>query len=127
MDILLDTHTLIWSLSKPTLIPENSRSLIKSIDNKCYVSIASLWEVAIKFSLGRLIIESDLDLFFNSTFESGLQLLPISENHVLSVATLPFHRKDPFDRIIIAQAKTDNLTIISKDPQFKNYDITVIW
>jgi PIN domain nuclease of toxin-antitoxin system len=127
MDILLDSHTLIWSIYTPKLIPQKSLSLIESTENKSMVSIASLWEIAVKYSLKRLELSKGLESFFNSVSEAELEILPISTSHILGIASLPFHHKDPFDRIIITQAIAENLTIISKDRQFKNYGVAVIW
>jgi PIN domain nuclease of toxin-antitoxin system len=127
MDILLDSHTLIWSIYTPKLIPKKSLSLIESTENKSMVSIASLWEIAVKYSLQRLELSKGLESFFNSVSEAELEILPISTSHILGIASLPFYHKDPFDRIIITQAIAENLTIISKDRQFKNYGVTVIW
>lgn len=127
MNLLLDTHTVIWSLTNPLEVSQNPRQLIESLENKCFVSIGSLWEMAIKSSLGKLELPHGINPFFKLIPEAGFELLPISINHVLEVHGLPFHHKDPFDRMLIAQAKSENLTVISKDPEFKKYDINVIW
>ncbi|RLD54386.1 MAG: PIN domain nuclease [Bacteroidetes bacterium] len=127
MDLLIDTHTLIWFITDNDKLPNKTKQLIENRRNTCYVSIASYWEIAIKHSLGRLFLESDLEEIFGIIENTGFELLPITTNHILKNASLEFHHQDPFDRVIIAQAFIENLTIVSKDKQFKKYNAPIFW
>lgn len=115
--LLVDTHILIWHLeSDPYLDPAWSDVLEDSTYEK-YFSIASLWEIAIKTNIGKLKIDYPIDRLVPADF----QLLPISPAHLLAYQYLPMHHRDPFDRILIAQAKTDGLIIMTKDVNFSLY------
>jgi PIN domain nuclease of toxin-antitoxin system len=101
--------------------------IISNPDNKCYVSIATFWEIAIKTSLGRLDLKADLSKIFQIIEDSGFDILPITVPHIITNSILPFHHQDPFDRIIISQAIVEDLTVISKDNQFSKYNINIVW
>lgn len=127
MQYLLDTHTLLWFLEDDPQLPEKVKKEIADIDNKCYVSIASLWEIAIKIRLGKLSIKFNFEKFAAYLSDNEIELLPISLEHLLQLLNLDLHHRDPFDRLIIAQAITDNLTILSRDEHFKSYMERVMW
>ncbi len=127
MDLLLDTHTVIWFITEDSKLPLKTKKIIENSENNCFVSIATLWEIAIKHSLGRLNLDSELENIFAIIEKTGFEILPITTNQILINAGLPHHHQDPFDRIIISQAIHDNLKIVSKDGQFKNYQVTMIW
>lgn len=127
MRYLLDTHTLLWAVDGSKKLPNHLKDTISDKSNLCFVSIASIWEISIKFSLGRLKIISDLDEYLPLVKRSGFEILPIEENHLLRLPNLPFHHKDPFDRLIIAQAQTEQFTLISKDSKFEEYDVSLLW
>jgi len=127
MNILLDTHTAIWFIANDKRLPRNSRELISNPDNDCLISTATLWEMGIKYSLGKLRLQIELDKVYQIFFETGFQLLPIKPDHIVTNSNLPFHHRDPFDRIIISQAIHENYTIISGDELFSRYDVIVIW
>lgn len=127
MRFLIDTHAAIWFITEDKQLPQGLKSLIADASNECFVSIASLWEIGIKHSLGKLDLKSDLKRIFELIDETGFTLLPITTKHILTNAILDFHHRDPFDRLIIAQAKSERLTLISKDEAFKDYDINWIW
>ncbi|MBW6481003.1 MAG: type II toxin-antitoxin system VapC family toxin [Bacteroidales bacterium] len=127
MKLLIDTHAVIWFITEDKKLPEKTRRIIENIDNNCYVSIASYWEIAIKQSLGRLDLNSDLEKIFRIIEETGFEVLPITVNQILENAKLNFHHQDPFDRIIIAQAIYENLSIVTKDEQFRNYKVPLVW
>ncbi len=120
MDFLVDTHAVIWYITDDNQLLEKAKKVIKNPQNKCFVSVASYWEIAIKYSKGRLELNTDLDRIFSIIEESGFEILPITPKHILKNAGLEFHHQDPFDRIIIARAIVENLTLISKDEQFSN-------
>ena len=127
MDAILDTHAAIWFVTDDDQLPEYSKKIIEDIQNNCFVSIATLWEMGIKYSLDKLKLKAELERIFEIFFESGFKLLPIIPEHILTNTTLPFHHRDPFDRLIIAQAKREGYTIISKDAEFDKYDVNLVW
>ncbi len=127
MNLLIDTHALIWFITDNQRLPNETKSIIENNKNKCYVSIATFWEIGIKNSIGRLELNTDLKTIFQIIDETGFEILPITTNHILINADLDFHHQDPFDRIIIAQSLSENMTIITKDHQFQNYDMPIIW
>ena len=124
---LLDTHTVIWFIEGDKLLSEKARKEIEDERVINFVSIASLWEVAIKVSLEKLILKTSFSQFNNKLEENGFEILPVTFEDTLLISSLPFHHRDPFDRIIIAQAITNKMTIISKDWLFSSYSPTVIW
>ncbi|MCF8235198.1 MAG: type II toxin-antitoxin system VapC family toxin [Bacteroidales bacterium] len=127
MNLLIDTHAIIWFISVSENLPIQVRKLIEPPSNNCFVSIASYWEIGIKSSIGRLTLKTDLRTVFQTIDQSGFELLPITTEHVLQNADLDFHHADPFDRIIIAQAIVENLTVVTKDSEFNKYGIKCIW
>lgn len=127
MNIILDTHAAIWFISDDDQLTSFSKDAIQAPENNCYVSIATLWEMGIKYSLGKLELKAELGKIFELFFESGLLLLPITPQHILTNTMLPFHHRDPFDRLIIAQAHREGFTVISKDSAFHKYDVNIIW
>ena len=127
MTLILDTHTAIWFVTDHDRLPVVLKEMIENPENYCYVSIASFWEMSIKYSLGKLKLKAELKRIFELFFESGLKVLPITPEHVLTNASLDFFHRDPFDRLIIAQAKREGYSIISKDEEFANYSVNVIW
>ena len=127
MDILLDTHALIWFINGDTFLPEKAIVLIKDIKTNCYVSIASIWEIAIKLSLGKLELNGDLKDISRIMEQHQIELLPIAFDHIQKLMSLEYHHRDPFDRIIISQGLVENLIIITKDENFPKYNIGVIW
>lgn len=128
MRLLLDTHTLLWFLREPEKLPIRVLSEIEAAGPESMVSVASLWEIAIKASLNKLCLPKPFDeLFPQSVPESGLSLLGIEPRHINGVSRLPWHHRDPFDRLLIAQAKSDGLTLVSCDPKLAGYGVPVLW
>ena len=127
MKLLLDTHTFIWFVENDESLPASLKTQIEDTDNEIFISIVSLWEIAIKTSLGKLEMAIDLPSIINKIEENGFVILPIFPEHTVCVASLPFHHKDPFDRILIAQTMIEKLTIISKDGIFNSYGVDWIW
>lgn len=127
MNLLIDTHALIWFITDNDNLPHKTKKLIENKENNCYVSIATYWEIGIKNSIGRLDLNADLKTIFQIIEETGFETLPITTNQILRNANLEFHHQDPFDRIIIAQSLTEKMTIITRDSQFKNYNVPIIW
>ncbi|WP_205748245.1 type II toxin-antitoxin system VapC family toxin [Dyadobacter bucti] len=124
---LLDTHTLIWFIEGDENLSDIARKSIERRKITNYVSIASLWEIAIKINIGRLEIKVPFHQIREKIFENGFQILPISFEDTLIISSLPLFHRDPFDRIIIAQAMANNLTIISRDEHLRAYDIKQVW
>jgi len=117
--LLLDTHVLLWWLADEGLIPQ-AREAIADPDNLVMVSAASAWEISIKKALGKLAAPDDLE---RQVDESGFAALPISIAHGLAAGQLPRHHDDPFDRMLIAQALADGLTLVTHDKRFSDYNV----
>ena len=123
MGLLLDTHILLWWLSDDPLLPSAVRPAIASQDNEVMVSAAAVWEIAIKKAAGRLEAPDDLlDVLTTNDF----QTLEIKATHALLAGSLPPHHSDPFDRMMIAQAQAENLTLISADERFPPHEVTLL-
>ena len=127
MNILLDTHALIWFFDDDKRLSKTAREAIFAPDNMIYVSIASLWEIGIKLSTGKLNSDAGLDGFIEAVDKNGFAPLAISPDHIKVVTELPFIHRDPFDRILIAQAKVENMTIMTVDENIRAYDVPCIW
>lgn len=123
MRILVDTHVVLWYLEGDQGLSKTRRQAIVDARNDIFVSIASLWEISIKISIAKLKISrpvSDILLQFSG---QGISVLPIMPGHVMQVATLPFHHRDPFDRMLIAQSQVEFLSIMTNDDIFAEYGI----
>ena len=127
MNYLLDTHTLIWFLNGDKNLSSKARKSIESAGASSFVSVVSLWEIAIKISLKRLDVKASFEQIGEEILKNNFQILPISFQDTLVLSSLPFHHRDPFDRLLIAQGMNNNLTIISKDQYFTNYEVIVLW
>lgn len=125
---LLDTHTLLWFLNGDVQLSSKAKETIIVPQNKCFISIASLWEIAIKIKLGKLTLQFELQELVLYLNRSNIELLPIAFEHILETVDLEDQHRDPFDRIIIAQAKFEKLVIITKDTNFHKYQsIKLLW
>lgn len=124
---LLDTHTLIWYVNGDLELSQAARTAIESDNTINFVSIASLWEMAIKISLGKLVLKTPFNQISRQIEENGFEVLPVTFEDTLTVSNLPFHHRDPFDRIIIVQSFNNGLTLISKDKNFDLYKAKVLW
>lgn len=128
MRMLLDTHAFLWWVGAGRKLPRRARSAVGSGRNECFVSIATAWEIAIKVSLGSLRVESSLERFLpDQIAANGFQPLPIDLRHTARVATLPFHHRDPFDRLLVAQALEEELAVVTADPVFAEYGVKRVW
>jgi PIN domain nuclease of toxin-antitoxin system len=127
VNLLLDTHTLIWFLEGDDRLSHAARSTIENPSNTNYASIATFWEIAIKTSLGKLETKTPLTNLKSMLTENGIEILPIEIEHTFLVGKLPFYHRDPFDRLLIAQATHENMYLVSRDEYFPQYDIRVIW
>ncbi len=127
MDLLLDTHTLIWFLNGDKKLSEKAKTTIENLDNTKLVSIASIWEIAIKISLDKLRFSKGFKHLIGLIEENGFETLPISTEHAIIVSTLEFIHRDPFDRLLVAQSMNNSLTIITRDDNIKKYNVPTIW
>ncbi len=127
MNYLLDTHTIIWFLNGDDKLSIKSKEIIENQENFKFVSIATVWEIAIKISLDKFKFDKGFKKFLDLIEDNGFEIIPISFDHALTVSTLKFIHRDPFDRLIISQALTDNLTIITKDEYIEKYDVKTTW
>jgi PIN domain nuclease of toxin-antitoxin system len=126
--LLLDTHTFLWFIDGDTALSPYARQLIEDRTNERLLSIASLWEMAIKASLGRLTLALPFtDLVAEHVHGNAIELFEILPRHLDELTTLPFHHKDPFDRMIIAQSQAENIPILSRDSAFDDYAIRRLW
>jgi PIN domain nuclease of toxin-antitoxin system len=125
---LLDTHTFLWAVLNDQRLSDAAREVWTTEGDELYLSVASVWEVAIKVSLGKLSIDRPLEQYFREELnDNGVQLLPLRIRDAAKVVDLPFHHRDPFDRLIIAQALEDGIPIISVDSMLDSYGVKRIW
>ena len=128
MRVLLDTHTFLWWISNDTRLSSRAREIISDGNNELLLSAASGWEIAIKVRLGRLQLPYEPERFIPEQLViNAIQSLPIKISHALHTYSLPIYHRDPFDRIIIAQAQLEGLPILTSDPQIAKYKVEIIW
>jgi PIN domain nuclease of toxin-antitoxin system len=128
MRALLDTHTFLWWISDNPHLSPRVREIIGNGENELFLSAASGWEMAIKAGLGRLQLPPNLEHFILEQMAlNAIESLPVQMSHALHVYKLPDHHRDPFDRMLIAQAQLENLPILTVDPQIARYSVKVIW
>ena len=127
MRYLLDTHTIIWYLTDYSRLPVNIENLIDDLQTTKFVSIASVWEVVIKLSVNRLSLNLSIDDLLAIIQSRNIILLPIHLNHLREYTHLPFHHRDPFDRLLIATAVAENLTLVTSDKENQLYDVNWVW
>ena len=123
MILSLDTHVLLWWLADDVTLSQTIRATISDGKNLVFVSAAAAWEMVIKSALGKLDIPSDLEAALTAY---RFQPLPITIPHALAVVDLPHHHNDPFDRLLIAQARVEGLTLVTRDEQIKTYDVSIM-
>ncbi len=121
---LFDTHTLIWALDDPDRLPRKLRDALDA-GVVVFISAASTWEIAIKVAVGRLTFP--IDQLADSLVDAAFQELPISIAHSLDAASLPLLHRDPFDRLLIAQARHERLTLVTRDPDIRRYPVDTLW
>ncbi len=126
MRLLLDTHVWLWMLAAPERLSPAARRIVVSTDNELFLSAASAWEIAIKHALGKLTLPGKpADLVPDWMARTGVTPLPVLHRHALHLASLPPHHRDPFDRMLVAQAQVEGLGVLTADPQFRKYDVKV--
>jgi PIN domain nuclease of toxin-antitoxin system len=128
MRLLLDTMTLLWWLTADARLPARTQEMLENPDNELLLSAASAWEIAIKCILGKLRLPAPAEVFVPAQMTvNGILPLSLELSHALRVETLPLHHRDPFDRMLVAQAQIEKLPIISNDPLIRLYDVDVLW
>jgi PIN domain nuclease of toxin-antitoxin system len=127
MAFLLDTHAFLWFISGDKQLPVSIKNKIKDIRQPCFISVASFWEIAIKIQIGKLILEVGLDELYRFAERNQIELIHINENHLLTLLKLEGIHNDPFDRIIISQAISEKLILITKDKGLKKYKVKQQW
>lgn len=128
MRVLLDTHTLLWFLTDDDRLSRYAHGVITDSASDVLVSTGSLWEIAIKASLGKLSLAAPFDQLFPAQLEAErIGVLPVELAHLAALASLPFHHRDPFDRLIISQALAEGVPVISRDTAFTSYACDVVW
>jgi len=128
MNLLLDTHAFLWFIASDPRLSNQAQSLIQTPTNRRLLSIASLWEMAIKLSLGKLTLAQPFDQFIPRQLQlNQIEVLAIELPHLAAVVAMPFHHRDPFDRLLAAQCQIDGLPILSSDPVFDAYSVRRVW
>jgi len=121
--LLLDTHVVLWAMLADPALPERFRAPLAAPGAELYISAASVWEVSIKRAIGKLPVPADV---FDRAVEAGCIPLPVTWAHARAVEALPFHHHDPFDRLLIAQARVEGLVLATADRVFSLYDVTLL-
>ena len=128
MRLLVDTHTFIWLDNTPNRLSQRARRALQELDNSLLLSIVSVWEIQIKVQLGKLALQNSLaELVQKQQEVNDVELLPITLPHVLALSELPSHHGDPFDRLLISQARVEDATLVTRDRIFSSYPVDVLW
>ena len=128
MKLLLDTQCWLWWFAQPERLNEEAIAHITDENNELWLSVASIWEIGIKVAIGKLPLPDPLDSYISSRMaQLGMRSLEITASHALQAAALPLHHRDPFDRMLIAQAQIEEMTLVSADSMFNKYDISLLW
>ncbi|HVT18668.1 MAG TPA: type II toxin-antitoxin system VapC family toxin [Thermoanaerobaculia bacterium] len=128
MRLLLDTHCWLWMRGEPERLSEANRQLVRSPETSLFLSAVAAWEIAIKFAAGKLRLPQPPSVYVTQRLaEDRLAALPILHSHALRAGELPLHHRDPFDRMLIAQAQIEGLTLLTADRHFAAYDVPIQW
>ena len=127
MTYLLDTHTAIWALGNKAKLSTKAKAIIDDVSLPLCVSIISAWEIAIKVSIGKLKFDGGSSCFLEKMRHNGIELLDVKSAHIEYVENMPFFHRDPFDRLLVAIAKTDNMIILTSDENIPKYDVPCVW
>jgi len=126
--LLLDTHTLIWAVDQPSLLGPQAKSALEDLANSLLLSAATIWEIAIKVGVNKLTLSLPYRQWMTRAMNDlGVTILPVTVEYAGVQATLPFHHRDPFDRLLIAQALVENIPLVSNDALFEQYGISRVW
>jgi PIN domain nuclease of toxin-antitoxin system len=128
MNLLLDSHVFIWAYDEQHNLSQNALQAMSNPANTPFLSVASVWEFQIKIMIRKFKLQDPLaDVIAEQQQINGLQILPIELSHALKLENLPIHHKDPFDRLLISQAIVENMTLVSADANFANYQVNLLW
>ncbi len=127
MKLLLDTHVVLWYIMDDRQLPKSIKKLISDKNNIRLISYASIWEMGIKYSIGKLKFEEGFDTLIATIVNSNIEITPIELGHLMKYVELPLHHRDPYDRLLIAQAISEGWKIVTKDEWFSNYNVEVLW
>jgi len=127
MRILIDTQAFIWFVEDDKQLPEEIKTKLEDLDNSIIISIASLWEMTIKMSLGKLHLGCNIQEMIDKVYQNGFEVLPILPDHIIKLSKLDYFHRDPFDRIIISQGLSENMVIVSSDKAFDEYGVKRAW
>ena len=127
MRLLLDSHTFLWWNNEPEKLSPKVLEMCKNAEHTLYISVASIWEIQIKFQLGKMRLHKPLAEIIRQEQENGIEILPIEPAHIFALDSLPNHHKDPFDRLLVAQAIVEEAVLLSADPLIQQYPVKVEW
>jgi PIN domain nuclease of toxin-antitoxin system len=128
LKLLLDTHAFLWFVLDDPKLSATARQVIESGANETCISLASFWEIAIKVSLGRYRLNAAFEAFWTAAIQQNdVTVLPVEVGHVAPLVSMPFHHKDPFDRLLIAQAMAEQIPLVSVDPRLDAYGVSRLW
>jgi PIN domain nuclease of toxin-antitoxin system len=127
MKLLLDTHVLLWWHSEPSRLSESANNAISDLDNEIFLSVVNAREVQIKVQLGKLTLSKPLNVILDQEqATNNFRLLPVAA-HVLALDLFPLHHRDPFDRLLVAQAHQEEMTLVTHDPKLSAYSVPLLW
>lgn len=127
MAFLLDTHAFLWFVSGNSQLPTSVKAKIQNINQPCFLSVVSLWEITIKQRIGKLTLNISLQELFDYADRNQIEIIQITFDHLLTLSKLPDHHNDPFDKLIVSQAIAENLILISRDKGLKKYKVKQQW
>lgn len=128
MNLLLDSHAFVWWRDEPNNLSPTAFAEISNPNNDVYLSVVTVWELQIKIALNKFTVKGGLEATIkDEQLNNGFQILPVELAHALYLENLPLHHKDPFDRLLISQAIVENMTIVSADKHFANYQVNLLW
>ena len=127
MELLLDTHTFLWAIGEPQLLSPRVRELLLNPGTRRWVSAISLWEIAVKIQARKLVLPTEPRFYLEHARQLGASILSATAAHCLGVLELPLHHRDPFDRLLISQARLEGLTLATRDREFAAYEVARLW